>query len=161
MPTKRLDLTNLNNYIFGSTSAIITNISLIVGLGSSRAGKLPVLGALLTIALADNISDALGIHLDKEAEGYGTGPSLLTMSLNFLARLVISLSFIALVLLYPLALAGSLAIAWGLLLLLIISFVLARRNRANPWWETTKHLLVAVCVIVVSHFVGLFLARYF
>ena len=51
--------TKLENYILGSSAAIITNASLVVGLGSARAGKGPILSGLLTIALADNISDSL------------------------------------------------------------------------------------------------------
>ena len=64
------ELKKLSSYIFGSAAAIITNISLIVGLGSAETGKGPIIGALLTIAIADNISDSLGIHMYKEAEGY-------------------------------------------------------------------------------------------
>ncbi|HVP22219.1 MAG TPA: hypothetical protein VMS73_10205, partial [Anaerolineaceae bacterium] len=47
----RAELANLKNYIFGSSAAIITDASLIVGLGSAQASKGAILGGLLTIAL--------------------------------------------------------------------------------------------------------------
>ena len=67
----RSEFANPTNYIFGSSAAIITEVSLIVGLGAVRASKGAILGGLLTIALADNISDSLGIDLYKESEGCG------------------------------------------------------------------------------------------
>jgi len=161
MRTAKPDRMHLQNYVFGSTSAIITNISLIVGLGSGQVGKIPVLGALLTLAVADNISDSLGIHMYKESEGRGTRYSLLAMASNFSARLLISLTFIAIVLGFTAAQAGPVAVAWGLFLLMALSYRLSRLNRQKPLAEIARHLVVAVCVIIASHFVGLWLANHF
>jgi hypothetical protein len=94
----RSEFTKLENYILGSSAAVITNVGLIVGLGSARAGKGPILGGLLTFALADNISDSLGIRLYKESEGCGERLSRLATALNFLSRLLVSFSFVAIVL---------------------------------------------------------------
>jgi VIT1/CCC1 family predicted Fe2+/Mn2+ transporter len=155
------ELTNLPNYIFGSSAAIITDISLIVGLGSARASKGAILGGLLTIALADNISDSLGIHLYKESEGCGERVSLLATILNFLSRLLISLSFVAIVLAFPISQAIPVGIAWGLLLLTLLSYLVAWSNHENSISEIIKHVLVAVIVILLSRYVGYLIARYF
>jgi len=56
-------------YSFGSTSAIITNLTLITGLITSTNAKISIIGGLLVSAFADNISDALGIHIYQESEG--------------------------------------------------------------------------------------------
>ena len=53
---------------FGLTSAVITTLGLMVGLHSGTHSKLVVLAGILTIAIADAFSDALGIHVSKEAE---------------------------------------------------------------------------------------------
>lgn len=161
MKTTSVKLSNLGNYVFGSTSAIITNTCLIVGLGSGKTARLALLGALLTIALADNISDSLGIHMVKEAEGHGTPYSFITMAMNFFARLLISSSFIALVLLFPMPLAATIAVGWSLFLLVAISYLIARNNHTNPWLEIGKHVLVAILVIVASRYAGSLIAEHF
>jgi VIT1/CCC1 family predicted Fe2+/Mn2+ transporter len=154
-------LADLRNYIFGSSAAIITDVSLIVGLGSANAGKGPILAGLLTIAVADNISDSLGIHLYKESEGYGQRLSLLSTTLNFLSRLLISCTFIAIVLLLPMAQALYVGLIWGLLLIVFISYLISRSNRDNPVKEMVIHVVVAVVVIELSHYLGRAIAVYF
>ena len=44
---------------FGLTSGIITTLGLIVGLHSGTHSKLAVIGGILTIAMADALSDVL------------------------------------------------------------------------------------------------------
>ena len=161
MRINKLEFMNLKNYIFGCSAAIITNTSLIVGLGSAGAGKGPIIGGLLTIALADNISDSLGIHMYKETEGCGEKLSLLATSLNFLARLLISFSFITIVLIFPISQTTSIVIVWGLFLLTVLSYLITRKNNQNSISEIIKHVLVAVIVIVVSYYVGNLIAKYF
>jgi vacuolar iron transporter family protein len=162
-PTRRVrtELADMRNYIFGSSAAIITDVSLIVGLGSAQSGKGPILAGLLTIAVADNISDSLGIHLYKESEGYGQRLSLLSTTLNFLSRLLISCTFIAIVLVLPMAQAVYVGLVWGLLLVVIISYLISRRNRDNPVKEMAIHVLVAVVVVALSRWLGHEIAVYF
>ena len=54
-------------YSFGLTSGIITTLGLIVGLNSSTGSKLVVIGGIITIAIADAMSDALGMHISQES----------------------------------------------------------------------------------------------
>jgi len=61
---------------FGLTSAVITTLGLMVGLQSGTHSKIVVLAGILTIAIADAFSDALGIHVSEEAES-GGGPQKL------------------------------------------------------------------------------------
>jgi len=159
--TLRSEWANLKNYIFGSTAAIITNISLIVGLGSARAGKGPILGSLLTIALTDNISDSLGIHLYKETEGLGNRLTALSTALNFTSRLLVSLSFIGIVVVCSLSQAIVVAIVWGLILLGLLSYLISRNNKVNSVREIIRHLVVAVAVIILSRVIGGLIAARF
>ncbi|HTX19560.1 MAG TPA: hypothetical protein VMG34_12970 [Bacteroidota bacterium] len=151
----------LENYIFGSSAAIITNVSLIVGLGSAGAGKGPILGGLLTMAVADNISDSLGIHLYKESEGFGESLSSLATVLNFLSRLFVSLSFIAIVLACSVHQSILAGIVWAILLLNIVSYLLTRANGNNSALEIIKHVSVAVVVIALSRWLGCIIADHF
>ena len=53
---------------FGLTSAIITTLGLFIGLSSATNNRIIVISGILTIAIADAFSDALGIHLSKESD---------------------------------------------------------------------------------------------
>jgi hypothetical protein len=48
---------------FGLTSGLITTLGLMIGLNSGTNSKLVVIGGILTIAVADSLSDSLGIHI--------------------------------------------------------------------------------------------------
>jgi len=50
---------------FGLTSAVITTLGLMVGLHSGTHSKIVVLAGILTIAIADAFSDALGTFQRK------------------------------------------------------------------------------------------------
>jgi len=52
-------------FSFGLTSGVITTLGLLVGLNSGTHSKLVVIGGILTIAIADAFSDALGIHISE------------------------------------------------------------------------------------------------
>jgi len=151
----------LENYILGSSAAVITNASLIVGLGTAHAGKGPILGGLLTVAIADNISDSLGIHLYKESEGRGRRLSSIATVLNFFSRLLVSLSFIAIVLVFPTSQAIIIAIIWALLLLNLITYLIGRSNHETSVFETIKHASIAIGVIALSWGVGRLISDYF
>ena len=52
---------------FGITSGAITTLGLMIGLYSGTNSRGVVIGGILTIAIADSLSDALGIHISEEA----------------------------------------------------------------------------------------------
>ena len=52
---------------FGLTSGIITTLGLMVGLAIGTELRLVVIGGIITIAVADALSDAFGMHLSQEA----------------------------------------------------------------------------------------------
>ena len=158
---RRSEFTKLENYILGSSAAVITNVSLIVGLGSARAGKGPILSGLLTVALADNISDSLGIRLYKESEGCGERLSRLATALNFLSRLLVSLSFVAIVLVFSGPQAMIVGIAWAFLLLTLISYLVTRSNHEHSLTAIIRHVVIAVIAIALSRCVGHLIANRF
>jgi len=55
-------------FSFGLTSGIITTLGLMVGLNAGTHSKIVVIGGILSIAIADAFSDALGMHISEEAE---------------------------------------------------------------------------------------------
>ena len=55
-------------FSFGLTSGIITTLGLIVGLHSGTHSNIVIIGGILVIAIADAMSDALGVHVSEESE---------------------------------------------------------------------------------------------
>lgn len=53
---------------FGLTSGVITTLRLMVGLHSGTHSRAIVISGILTIAIADATSDALGIHVSEESK---------------------------------------------------------------------------------------------
>lgn len=140
---------------FGLTSGIITTLGLIVGLHSGTHSKAVVIGGILTIAIADAFSDALGIHVAQESENRHSTRAIWESTLaTFLAKFVFALTFVMPILWFPLTSAIVVSIGWGLLLLGAFSFYMAKEQHAPPWTVVTEHVVIALVVITITHFVG-------
>lgn len=140
---------------FGLTSGVITTLGLMVGLHSGTHSRAVVIGGILTIAVADAMSDALGIHVSEESKNSGPSKQIWEATLaTFLAKFVIALTFVVPVLLRPLDQAVVLSVIWGLLLLAGLSFFVARAQAISPWKVIGEHLLIAMFVVAISHAVG-------
>jgi VIT1/CCC1 family predicted Fe2+/Mn2+ transporter len=159
MPALKWDLSRCS---FGITSAIVTSLALMMGLDQMSNAKTSIIGALLIIAIADNISDSLGIHVYRESQipEVGSDPRVYTVS-NFLARLVVMMVFITLIVTLPLAYATALSVAVGLVLLTVLSYYIALYQKTSPLRSIAEHLVVAVFVIIISHFLGMMISRAF
>lgn len=70
--------------------------------------------------------------------------------LNFLTRFGVILVFIGFVLLFPLTLATAFSVAWGLGLLVVLSYSIAREQKGNPYPAILMHVGIAVVVILIS-----------
>jgi VIT1/CCC1 family predicted Fe2+/Mn2+ transporter len=141
-------------FSFGATAAIITNLALVVGLRTGEHAKISIIGGMLIIALADNVSDSVGIHIYQESECLAQKEVWISTFSNFMSRLIVSLTFISLVLFLPLQLAVFISLAWGLLLLSFISYRIARERKLNPYTAMLEHMIIAVFVIFMSDFFG-------
>jgi VIT1/CCC1 family predicted Fe2+/Mn2+ transporter len=142
-------------FSFGVTSGIITTLGLMIGLYSGTHSQLAVIGGILTIAIADAFSDALGIHISEESRNIHGAKEIWESTLaTFATKFIVALSFVVPVLLLPLAdaiIAGGL---WGLLLLTALSIHLAHQQRIARWKVVMEHVLIAGAVIILTHYVG-------
>ena len=147
---------------FGLTSGIITTLGLMVGLHSGTHSKVAILGGILTIAVADAFSDALGIHISEESESTHTTKEIWQATIStFVFKFICPLMFIVPVLLLDLSTAIVVSIVWGLLVLSILSFRIAREQHEPPWKVIGEHLLVATVVICITHYIGDWISKTF
>jgi VIT1/CCC1 family predicted Fe2+/Mn2+ transporter len=142
-------------FSFGSTSGIITTLGVMIGLHSGTHSELVVIGGVLTIAIADAFSDALGIHISEESENKHTTTEIWESTAStFLSKFVVASTFIIPILLLQLSTAIIVSVVWGLSLLGIFSFYIAKEQKVKPWKVISEHLLIALIVIVITHYVG-------
>lgn len=140
---------------FGLTSGVITTLGLMVGLHSGTHSRAIVIGGILTIAIADAMSDALGIHVSEESKNSIPVSQVWEATLaTFAAKFVVSATFVVPVLISPLDQAIVISIVWGLFLLTVLSFFIARAQTIAPWKVIGEHLLIALCVVAMTHAVG-------
>jgi VIT1/CCC1 family predicted Fe2+/Mn2+ transporter len=135
---------------YGGTAAIVTSMALITGLNEVGTDKSALITALLIVALADNITDSLSIHIYQESERLDEREAFIGTLSNFTTRLLGSLSFVLLVVVVPPKVVVLGSIVWGNLLLSVLTYVLARQRNIRIFPEIIKHLVVAAAAIGIS-----------
>ncbi len=141
------------------TSGVITTLGLIVGLHAGTHSRAAVLGGILTIAIADSLSDALGIHLAEESKG--VTPTLHVWEstvATLLSKFIIAATFAVPLLLFELGTSILVSLLWGLVILTALSFFMARAQHIPAWKVIGEHLLIAFSVVSVSYYVGLWVS---
>jgi len=142
-------------FSFGATSGIITTLGLLVGLNASTHSKSAVVGGILTIALADAFSDALGIHISEEAENIHSHKQVWFSTLfTFIAKLVFAMTFLVPVLLLDLSRAVLVSLVWGFSVLSVLSYRMAKRQNGRPVKAIFEHVFIALVVVILTHQIG-------
>ena len=150
-------------FSFGLTSGIITTLGLMVGLTSGTNSKIAVIGGIITIAIADSLSDAMGIHISEESEDKHTTKEIWQSTLaTFGSKFVFALSFIVPVFVFnDLSTAIIVSVIWGLTLLSVLSYYICNKDRCNPWRAVCEHLVIAIVVIILTHYAGVWINQTF
>lgn len=149
-------------FSFGLTSGIITTLGLIVGLHSGTQSRAVIIGGIFTIAIADAFSDALGIHISEESEIKHAPLEIWTATLStFLFKFLFSSTFLVPVIFFPLADAVIISIIWGITLLVMFSYILAKQQKEKPLKVIGEHLLIVLLVIAITHLTGHYIAGRF
>jgi len=147
---------------FGLTSGVITTLGMIVGLHAGTHSKLAVLAGMIVLAIADALSDAIGIHISEEAEGEHAAKEIWEATLfTFSSKFVFTLTFVPLIILFEMSTAILTSIVWGLFLIIIVSFYTAKLQNKNIHRAVAEHLLVTILVIILAYYVGDAIYGYF
>jgi VIT1/CCC1 family predicted Fe2+/Mn2+ transporter len=73
---------------------------------------------------------------------------------TFIAKFVFTSTFIIPMLLFPLNTAIVVSILYGLVLLSLFSLYMAKEQGEKLWKVIGEHLVIAIVVIVLTHYVG-------
>ena len=135
-------------------------MALIAGLDAAKTGRASMVSALLIAAVADNLTDSLSVHMYQESERLEQKEAFIGTLSNFVTRLLLCLSFVLIVVPLPEHIAALWGLAWGISLLLILTYILARYRKVSVMSEISKHLGVAVAIIFVSQYIGHWIAAH-
>lgn len=140
---------------FGLISGVITNLGLIIGLSSGTQSRFAVIGGILSIAIADSMSDALGLHVSEESKGRSSKKSLWQVAAAaFTSKFIFSLTFLIPMIVLPFTYAILMSIVWGIVVVGIVSYSIAKKNKENYIVAVVEHLGITVIVIMLTNCVG-------
>lgn len=140
---------------FGLASGVITTLGLMVGMYSGTHSESVVIGSILTIAVADSLSDGLGMHLSEESQSSSTSKSIWQATFSaILTKFLIAVTFIIPILLLDLNTAIIVSIVWGLVLIILFSYYLAKSKKENPTNVILEHIGITILVITLTYFIG-------
>jgi len=143
---------DLSRFSFGATSAVTSSLALMVGLSQLDVSKIALIGALLIIGLADNIADALGVHIYSESKSKNY--SKLNTATNYLARLGITLIMIFFVVFMPFMYALIASIITGMFVIALVSYFIAKEHGLDARRIVAEHLAITVLVLIASQLIG-------
>ncbi|MFP4423935.1 MAG: hypothetical protein ACLFP2_01760 [Candidatus Woesearchaeota archaeon] len=141
---------------FGLTSGIITTLGLIVGLHSGTGSRDVVISGIVVIAIADGLSDALGVHISEEAGKNTTAHIWEATICTFLAKFFTAMLFILPILFLEISIAIFTSIIMGIGLIALFSYYISMHDK-NPYRPVFEHIFIAVLVVAISHLIGSFL----
>ncbi len=146
---------------FGLTSGVITTLGMIVGLHSIIASKFVIIGGILTIAFADALSDAMGVHISEEFESKHTTKDVWEATLStFLSKLIFALTFIIPIWFLQLSDAIIVSVFWGLFIITVFSYYMATQQKEKPYKIVLEHLIIAILVVLLTHQIGDWIATF-
>jgi VIT1/CCC1 family predicted Fe2+/Mn2+ transporter len=147
---------------FGATSGVITTVGLIAGLYAGPESVVAVLGGIFVIAVADALSDALGIHLAEEANPESTSEHIWAATFStFYTKFIVAISFAVPILWLPLDTAVFVSMGWGLVVIALLSCLLARAQQHPILPVVLEHLGIAIAVIIISYYIGIWVHTMF
>ena len=143
---------------FGLTSGVITTLGILVGLYAGTKSFAAVFSGIVVLALADSLSDAVGMHISTESEKNSSNKIIWeTTAATFLAKFITALTFILPLILFPLNWAILVSVIWGMMLITCLNITIAEKKNESAWKLVISHLGIAIFVIIVTHFIGVWI----
>jgi VIT1/CCC1 family predicted Fe2+/Mn2+ transporter len=140
---------------FGLSSGVITTLGMMVGLYATTQNKIVVISGIIFIAIADSVSDALGIHISEESDISKSSKHIwIATFFTFLFKFITTVSFIIPVLIFDLKTSIFISVIWGFFLIFFYTYKISVERKENPYFSIFEHLLLMFIVLFVVYFVG-------
>ena len=140
---------------FGISSAVLTTLGMIVGLNSATSSRLAVISGIAAVAVADSLSDSLGMYAQKNSERGASKRTAFKHAFGaFFGKLIFALTFLLIFIIFPFASAMYISIAWGLLLIMFVNIQIAFIHEESVFKNVIKNIFIAIAVIIASYLAG-------
>lgn len=147
---------------FGLTSGIITTLGLIVGVYFSTGSRLAIISGILTIAIADSFSDALGMHVSLESSKRNRPKDIWISTFStFVAKLFFASLFVVPFWFLDMCSALIISIIMGIIGLGSYSYFISKVSGQKSFPAIFEHCAIGVLVVVITGIGGELLARLF
>ncbi len=142
-------------FSFGLTSGVITTLGLIIGLWATTESKVIIIGGIFIIAIADALSDSMGMHISEESKKRTSEKHIWEATFaTFFSKLVFALSFAIPIFLLNLGLAMIVSVIWGLFLISCLSFYISKKDKISRFKVIAEHVILTAFVVLASYCVG-------
>ncbi|MFA5745880.1 MAG: hypothetical protein WCX82_04160 [archaeon] len=143
-------------FAYGISSGALTTLGVMVGLMGATASRLAVIGGILSIAVADSMSDAIGVYSLKKSERGTSQKQAVKSGLNvFFGKFVFALTFLIPFLLFSLVTAIIISIIWGIMAIIFLNLLIAIAQEEKIGKTILRNTAIAIGVIILSYLVGL------
>jgi VIT1/CCC1 family predicted Fe2+/Mn2+ transporter len=136
----------------------------LVGLGVGTQSREVIIGGILTIAVADALSDAFGVHLSQESAGENSKKQVWESTIStFLSKFLLALTFLIPVLIFDIK-TVDIDIIWGFVVITLISFLSSILNRVEKKElisAVLEHVLLFIFTVTLSYLIGTFIDKKF
>ncbi|HLP79080.1 MAG TPA: CYTH domain-containing protein [Acidobacteriota bacterium] len=150
---------NIGRFSFGISSGVLTTLGIVIVLNTSTYNFLAVIAGIIGVAVADSMSDALGVYsLKKSERGVKTATALRSAIATLIGKIACTSSFIIPFILFEPSIAIYVCILWGVILLTFVNVQIARIQQESVAKTVFTNLLVATIVIALSFAVGNYLS---
>ncbi len=156
----RANKEELEGAAFGLTSGTITTLGVLIGVFFATESKFATIAAILIVAIADAVSDALGIYSAKETEkGVSQRAIWRVTQASFWAKFLVSAVFIIPVIFLSQLPAIVISQIAGFGLLFFLGVFVAKVRAKPPFVSAVEYVIVGLIVVFVTFLLGRFLGR--
>lgn len=138
---------------FGLTSGVITTLGTLLALYLLSGEKTVIIGGIISIAIADAVSDALGMHISEESEEEKETKHIWTATVwTFLSKFIFAFSFVFPVIFFSLKTAIIVSLIWGYFLITVFSYKIAKDREENPFYAIFEHTFITTVILIIIFF---------
>ena len=150
---------------FGANSGIITTVGLITGLVQTKISKNYLIISIISLAIADSISEAYGMYISKKAED--TEDDSQNPFFALIGLLIIKF-FIVISYLIPFAFSNSLKyyknlywiVGWSLFLISLVDYNISELRDEHLLSYLIPHIIILFLVIYLTQMFGRLIETY-
>ena len=150
---------------FGANSGILTTVGLISGLVQTKITKNYLIISIISLAIADSISEAYGMYISKKAENINDDSQ---NPIYALSGLLIMKFFIVISFLIPFLFSNNMKyfknlhwiIWWSLFLISIIDYNISKLREESLAKYLIPHIFVLFLVVYLTQYFGKMIEKF-